>query len=107
MLYILTFYLPRFLNESFEEKMTTVMHELYHISPAFNGDMRRFSGSYYMHSKSQKEYNRRMALLVERYFDLNPPSYMHHFLRFTHEELRISFGDVFGYQASKPKMIPL
>ncbi len=34
MLYILTFYLPRFLDQSFREKLITVFHELYHISPA-------------------------------------------------------------------------
>ena len=33
MLYILTFYLPRFLDHSFREKLITVFHELYHISP--------------------------------------------------------------------------
>jgi hypothetical protein len=44
MLYILTFYLPRFLDQSFEEKMITVLHELFHVSPEFNGDIRRFGG---------------------------------------------------------------
>nr|HQU45185.1 hypothetical protein [Pirellulales bacterium] len=39
MLYLLSFYLPRFLNQSFEEKLATVVHELWHISPHFNGDV--------------------------------------------------------------------
>ena len=46
MLYILTFYLPRFLQHSFREKMITVLHELYHISPDFNGDIRRLEGRF-------------------------------------------------------------
>jgi hypothetical protein len=33
MLYLLSFYLPRFLNQTFEEKLATVVHELWHISP--------------------------------------------------------------------------
>ena len=30
-----------FLDQTFEEKLVTVFHELYHISPAFDGDLRR------------------------------------------------------------------
>ena len=42
--YILSFYLPRFLNHSVEEKLSTLLHELWHISPAFDGDLRRHGG---------------------------------------------------------------
>ena len=40
MMYILRFYLPRFMEESFQEKLVTIFHELWHISPDFNGDLR-------------------------------------------------------------------
>ena len=40
MLYILSVYLPRFLDASFNEKLVTLLHELWHISPRFNGDTR-------------------------------------------------------------------
>ena len=43
-LYILTFYLPRFLTLSFTDRIATVCHELFHISPYFDGDIRRFPG---------------------------------------------------------------
>jgi len=36
MLYILTFYLPRFLDLPQREKLTTVLHELWHVGPAFD-----------------------------------------------------------------------
>ena len=35
MLYLLTFCLPRFLDQSFDEKLVTVFHELFHMNPAF------------------------------------------------------------------------
>ena len=41
MLYILNFYLPRFLDLPFREKLTTTLHELWHIGPKFDGDVRR------------------------------------------------------------------
>src|SRR6185295_6101961 len=33
-LYILNFYLPRFLNQPLEEKLVTIIHELWHVGPA-------------------------------------------------------------------------
>ena len=38
-LYLMNFYLPRFLDLPLEAKLSTIMHELWHISPAFNGDI--------------------------------------------------------------------
>ena len=40
-LYLLTFCLPRFLDQDFDHKMVTLFHELYHIGPKFDGDLRR------------------------------------------------------------------
>ena len=57
MLYILTFYLPRFLDAPFREKLITVFHELWHISPEFNGDLRRHHGRCYAHTHSQEKYD--------------------------------------------------
>ena len=44
MLYLVTFCLPRFLDQNFDDKFVTLFHELYHISPAFDGDLRRLAG---------------------------------------------------------------
>src|SRR6184192_2939038 len=41
MLYLLSFYLPRFQNLDLREKLVTVLHELWHICPSFSGDIRR------------------------------------------------------------------
>ncbi len=67
LLFLLTFYLPRFQNLCFEEKLITVFHELYHISPQFDGDIRRFQGSCYMHTGSQKNYDRLMEQFAGEY----------------------------------------
>ena len=44
MLYVLNFYLPRFLDLGFPRGLTTIAHELLHIGPNFDGDLRRFPG---------------------------------------------------------------
>lgn len=106
-MYILTFYLPRFLQHSFREKMITVLHELYHISPLFDGDIRRLEGHYHVHSHSQKEYDRHMDVLVERYFKLNPPAHLYRFLEADFQTLHAQFGGVVGVRVPIPKLIPM
>jgi len=107
MLYILTFYLPRFLQHNFKEKMITVLHELYHISPDFNGDIRRLSGRYHVHSHSQKEYDRQMGTLVEEYLSTGPDRETYEFLRHDYRTLTQRYGGVIGMKVPIPKLIPM
>ncbi|QXE89619.1 putative metallopeptidase [Geomonas subterranea] len=72
MLYVIYFLIPRFLELSFREKMITIFHELYHISPACDGDIRRFPGRNYAHGSSTKSYNLLMGQLVDRYVEALP-----------------------------------
>lgn len=68
-IYLIYFLVPRFLNLSLREKLVTIFHELYHISPDFNGDIRRFPGRNYAHGHSRKAYNERIDLLVDAYLE--------------------------------------
>ncbi|MEZ6033012.1 MAG: putative metallopeptidase [Planctomycetaceae bacterium] len=106
-LYILTFFLPRFLNLSFEEKLITVFHELYHISPRFNGDIRRFSGACYMHTGSQKGYDQQMAIFAREYLQMQIPENLLGFLRLSFAELQAQCGHVVGLRIAIPRLIPL
>jgi predicted metallopeptidase len=107
MLYILTFYLPRFLDHSFREKLITVFHELYHISPAFNGDIRRMDGRYHVHTHSQQEYDREMDRLVEQYLRRSPPPELFDFLKLNFRGLCGRYGAVIGKRLPTPKLIEL
>lgn len=106
-LYILTFFLPRFLNLSFEEKLITVFHELYHISPLFNGDIRRFSGACYMHTGSQKSYDLQMAAFADQYLKMGVASELLQFLRFDFSGLQQRCGHVVGLRIAIPRLIPM
>lgn len=107
MLYVLTFYLPRFLDQTFREKLVTVMHELYHISPQFDGDIRRLGGHYHVHSHSQKEYDRHMEALVDRYLKQSPPADVYAFLEAGYRQLVLRHGSVVGIRMPIPRLLPL
>ena len=107
MLYILTFYLPRFFDHSFREKLITVFHELYHISPGFDGDIRRMDGRYHVHTHSQQEYDRAMGSLVEEYLRRSPPAELIEFLTFNFRGLCERHGTVVGKRLPTPKLIEL
>ena len=107
MLYILTFYLPRFLNLSYDEKLVTVFHELFHISPAFDGDIRRFAGACYMHTGSQAEYDRQMAVHAKQYLSQLPTDRHPKYLQHDFAGLRRHYGEVVGLRLAVPRLIPL
>jgi predicted metallopeptidase len=69
-LYLIYFHVPRFFDLSLRERLATIIHELYHISPAFDGTIRRFPGRTHAHGGSLSRYNNRMAQLADRYLAL-------------------------------------
>jgi predicted metallopeptidase len=105
MLYVLSFYLPRFLDQSFRHKVTTVVHELWHIGPRFDGDLRRFGGRCYAHSSSQKQYDAHVEQLVDRWLSLDPPASVYEFLRHDFRELVGRHGKIYGVKIPTPKLI--
>ena len=106
-LYILSFYLPRFLQISCREKLVTVFHELWHISPAFDGDIRRHEGRCYVHSHSQRQYDAKMQQLVHQWLSLSPPEYLYGFLQFNFRQLERRYGNIYGTRIPQPKLIPV
>lgn len=104
-LYILTFYLPRFMDVGLVEKVSTVIHELWHISPNFDGDIRRFPGRCYAHSSSQKEYDAQMDIMAEQWLAKNPPLEVYGFLEYRYDEFAQKFGPIYGRKIKTPKLL--
>jgi len=105
-LYILTFYMPRFMDVGLVEKLSTVIHELWHISPDFNGDIRRFPGRCYAHSSSQRDYDAEMDRMAERWLATNPPRTIYEFMEYRFDELSQLKGPIVGAKIKTPKLLP-
>jgi hypothetical protein len=106
MLYVLSFYLPRFMDLEFREKLITIVHELWHISPEFNGDVRRHDGRCYAHTGSQKEYDAAMDVLAQRWLAQGPPEEIWSFLTGSFDDLADCYGRIVGVKIARPKLIP-
>jgi len=107
MLYLVTFCLPRFLDQTFDDKFITLFHELYHISPAFDGDLRRHGGRYDLHSHSKKAYDAHMTHLARAYLSNGADVGLHHFLRLDFAQLQHRHGSVVSVVVPRPKLIPV
>ena len=99
--------MPRFQDQSFDDKLATVFHELYHISPKFDGDLRRFKGRNAFHGSSWKRYEQKMGDFAERYLDRQPDSSAHDFLKLTYQQLIDSYGEVVGLRIKEPQHIEI
>ncbi len=103
-LYLIYFHIPRFLNLSLREKLITVFHELYHVSPTFDGDIRRFQGRNFAHGSSKKRYNDLMASLADDYLLLPDAAEMTGFLEGDMTLLRQRWGTIVGRKMATPRL---
>ena len=104
MLYVIYFMVPRFLELSFREKLVTIFHELYHISPACDGDIRRFPGRNYAHGSSTKGYNAHMGRLVDAYLESLPDQGALRFLEGNLAALRSRHGAIVARRLQAPRI---
>lgn len=107
LLYILTFCLPRFADLSLREKLITIFHELWHISPKFDGDIRRHEGRFYAHTSSQASFDRAMGVFADRWLFEQTDDQVWGFLRHSFAELHRLHGPIHGLRLPRPKLIPL
>jgi len=106
-LYVVTFCLPRFLDQPFEEKLITIAHELYHIGPGFDGDLRRHPGRYAMHSASKQAYDAQMAELVCEYVREHSNPGLFDFLHKGYRDLWHHHNGIVGTVVPRPKLLPV
>ena len=106
--YYITYFLPRFLDQPVRERLHTLLHELHHISPTFNGDLRRFQGRNEFHGNTRAEFDGvvdRVLESAERVIDLDRfPFLVHDF-----EGLVERYGGVVGNHLKRfnPRKMPI
>jgi len=104
-LYIVYFHLPRFLNHGNEKtKLSTVIHELHHVSPLFNGDIRRYSGKNYAHGNSRKDFDDLISIYTDEYISDTIHPELSNFLKYKYNELKRKYGAIYGDMIRIPRL---
>lgn len=93
-LYIIYLYIPKFFNLTPEDKIRVMFHELYHISPEFNGDIRRMGRFKAAHGHSKKSFEEKYIEYAESYLKKIQNSSHLNFLKMNSEEIQNSFKTV-------------
>ncbi|MBM4068115.1 MAG: hypothetical protein FJ271_04125 [Planctomycetes bacterium] len=103
--YLLTFVLPRFLDLDFSEKLITLFHELHHIGPRCDGDLRLADGRCAWHGRSRRQFDQEMARQARAYLAGKPDPNLHDFLRLTFAQLQHRHQAVAAVEVPHPKII--
>jgi len=105
-LYVVSFCIPRFLNLNLPEKIETIVHELYHISPRFNGDIRRLSlGKNAAHGPNMKLLDKYIEGIARRYLYSPGRPILPKFLEYDYKHLKQVFGEILFTKIKVPKII--
>ncbi|BCR03793.1 hypothetical protein DESUT3_08620 [Desulfuromonas versatilis] len=102
-LYLVYILFPRFLRLSYEQRLSTIIHELYHISENFDGDIRRFAGRNYAHGSSRKGFNETVAGLMERYLATDPSPELLQVLQLSEQQWANGQLRITGLKVSLPR----
>ncbi len=102
-LYLLSLYVPRFLDLPREEKLAVLVHELWHASPQFDGDLRRYGGGTRFHGRGCDHYHAEMQQLARRWTAAAAPDSFS-WLNDDFAALRLKHGRIFGNRVATPRL---
>jgi predicted metallopeptidase len=106
-LYIIYFYMPRFFDLPWTEKLRVMFHELYHISPRFDGDIRRMGAVKTAHGHSKKHFDSLYASELNNFADHIRDTPAMDFLAMNTGALYRSYRRVTGVRMKSPKPVLL
>ena len=105
LLYVVYFYMPRFFDLSWEEKLRVIYHELYHISPHFNGDIRRMGRVKAAHGHSKLRYDSLYLNELKRFLTMIRPGPHLNFLEMDSKSLFSRYRRVTGIRMKNPRPV--
>ena len=106
-LYVIYFYSPQFFDLPPYEKLRVIFHELYHISPEFNGDIRRMGEKKIAHGHSRKKFDSFFEEEVKRFGEHLANTDFFEFLSFSMNDFHEKFKNVIYLKVKTPGAVLL
>ena len=104
-LYIIYFYAPQFFNLPPYEKLKVIFHEMYHVSPEFNGDIRRMGNKKIAHGHSRKKFDTFFEKEAKRFNEHIADTDEFKFLSFSMDDFYRKFKKVICFKAQPPRAV--
>ena len=104
-LYIIYFYTPKFFDLSPLEKLRVIFHELYHISPEFNGDIRRMGSFKAAHGSSTKRFNSKFEEELKIFYEYVQNTEFFSYLKMDIRSLRANYKEIYSRRMKLPKPV--
>ncbi len=92
--YLIYYYNPKFFDLPAKEKVNVMFHELYHINPDFNGDIRRMGKFKKAHGHSKKSFEKKYLDYSEDFYTFVKDTPYHAFLEMNTKDLKNSFNKI-------------
>jgi len=93
-LYVIYLYIPKFFNLSARDKVNVMFHELYHINPEFNGDIRRMGKFKAAHGHSRKSFEEKYIEYADVFFEKIQNTPYYNFLQMNSNDIQNQFKTV-------------
>jgi len=103
--YLIYFYHPRFFDLPPLEKLKVVFHELYHISPDFNGDVRRMGKRKSLHGGLRERFDELFEEEVREFYAYIKKTPYMKFLNMNARALNASFEKIGARRMKMPKPV--
>ena len=94
LLYIIYFYIPKFFNLSAKDKINVMFHELYHINPGFNGDIRRMGKVKSAHGHSKKNFEEKYIEYADTFYNSIQKAPYYNFLTMNTDDIQNQFSSI-------------
>ena len=102
-LYLIVFYKPKFFDLPLEQKIKVIFHELYHVSPQFNGDIRRFGKRKAAHGASREKYDSLFQEEMNDFIHFIKQTKYAKILNLNYKQIHKKFGSVKYLRMKIPK----
>jgi hypothetical protein len=107
MLYLIYFYTPRLFSLKPLDKLRVIFHELYHIHPSFNGDIRRLGANKASHGHSKKKFNDLFEAELYSFYEHIKDSRHYAFLEMDMRTIHAQYRSVLCRRMKLPKPVRL
>jgi len=104
-LYIIYFFIPSFFELDPRQKIDVIFHELFHISPDFNGDIRRIGEKKYFHGYSSEKYTELFSDESETFYKYIMGTKYSYFLQMKFKDFQEHFKKIKMRKVKKPKAV--